>query len=292
MTSHSLPFPGPPILDPNYLSETEEEEKSPRHTQKTPIGLHHSRTMPDIFENTPTPQRMMRSSTSPKFFVTAPPEDDEIAIPSPERKLLNQTPAHDSELNLSHTRSTLPSLSRKNSVYLQIASAKKNPELSESSEDEEDETMLDGTKRSRSKMSTRRKSFLAWVNEKRKSEGGLLPGYIKEQAKQGQTSQRDKRRESFFKWLSGRGFNYNRENSLTEISEDPEFGNGNVKNHAEMTSRTDGVHHRRQRNPFRRAGELMRKITFMKSYRRLPLETRLKNFYDKIEKTKPPVDNM
>ncbi|KAK3102985.1 hypothetical protein FSP39_015532 [Pinctada imbricata] len=288
-----LPLPTPLTHDPNYISD--DESQSPALVAKasstTPV-LKHTRTMPDIFGETSTPQRMRRSSTSPRIFVTEPIDDkDQITTPIPEGKTLSFTPRQDSvtasEFDLSHSKSSFPSIGRKSSLYLQIASAKEGPEYSDSSDEDDENETLDGRKRSRSRISTRRQSFLAWVNEKRK-EGGLLPGYIKE--KNTPESSKDNRRNSFMNWLSSRGVNLNRENSLQEISEDPEYGIGNINDVKAMTSRTANESPSKRsrlfgKNPFRQAGEIMRNLVFMKSYRRLPLDIRLKKFYEKVEKT-------
>lgn len=179
---------------------------------------------------------------------------------------------------------TLPLLgttltNRRGSVYLQIAAVLSSPDDASVSSDDLESDEEESPKKSKT-ISSRRKSFMAWITEKKK----VFPAL--KQA--GKTSEAEIRRQSFFSWVESREREKERARQLAleeadELDELDEFsGNLDTKIQPRVSSlkRSESLNI----NPFKaKARQLMTSFRFI---RKEPLDVRLKKFYAKLEEVK------
>lgn len=176
---------------------------------------------------------------------------------------------------------TLPLLgttltNRRGSVYLQIAAVLSSPDDASVSSDDLESDEEETPKKSKT-ISSRRKSFMAWITEKKK----VFPAL--KQA--GKTSEAEIRRQSFFSWVESREREKERARQLAleEVDEFDDFSENldtKIQPRVSSLKRSESLNI----NPFKaKARQLMTSFRFI---RKEPLDVRLKKFYAKLEEVK------
>ncbi|KAJ8299101.1 hypothetical protein KUTeg_023161, partial [Tegillarca granosa] len=179
---------------------------------------------------------------------------------------------------------TLPQLERRQSIYLQVASFARNPDErsvdSESGNDSDQESPREKPRR----MSSRRKSFMAWIEGNRNANGSLLPDCIRE----ARVGKQERRRVSFFNWLDKRNntkldlIDESADNLNTIFEKDEQSVPTSATGTGNLTSRTGHLTSRVGR--FKAvSNNVIGSLFYMK---RKPLDVRLSDFYERLEELK------
>ncbi|KAJ8299108.1 hypothetical protein KUTeg_023168 [Tegillarca granosa] len=179
---------------------------------------------------------------------------------------------------------TLPQLERRQSIYLQVASFARNPDErsvdSESGNDSDQESPREKPRR----MSSRRKSFMAWIEGNRNANGSLLPDCIRE----ARVGKQERRRVSFFNWLDKRNntkldlIDESADNLNTIFEKDEQSVPTSATGTGNLTSRTGNLTSRVGR--FKAvSNNVIGSLFYMK---RKPLDVRLSDFYERLEELK------
>lgn len=233
-------------------------------TMRSTVGIKPS-TVPTTCQLKPEPP--IKNSTMPEI---------KILSPSPESKeIRNDKPApRPGTLPLLGTTLT----NRRGSVYLQIAAVLSSPDDASVSSDDMESDEEENPKKSKT-ISTRRKTFMAWISEKKK----VFPA-LKQAAKR---SDADLRRQSFLSWVESREREKEREKAMERaqlaILEDEdirESADTFEQPRVSSLKRSESLNI----NPFKaKTRQLMHSFRFL---RKEPIDVRLKKFYAKLEEIK------
>lgn len=228
-------------------------------------------TVPTVLPKSILPEPPPKHSTMPEIKIsTASPDvfeiDNEIKNEQERIKRPGTLPLLGTSLN-----------NRRASVYLQIAAVVSSPEEGSVSSDEVDSDEEENPQKPR-KISSRRKSFMTWVNDKKK----LFPSLRQVASK----SKDEVRRQSFFSWVESREMEKQREKQKMELAilEDESglshLTDSDLQPRASNLKRSESLNI----NPFKaKARQLMHTLSFI---RKEPLNVRLKKFYAKLEEVK------
>lgn len=161
-------------------------------------------------------------------------------------------------------------------MYLQIAAVLSSPDDASVSSDDLESDEEETPKKSKT-ISSRRKSFMAWITEKKK----VFPAL----KQVGKTSEAEIRRQSFFSWVESREREKERARQLAleEVDEFDDFSENldtKIQPRVSSLKRSESLNI----NPFKaKARQLMTSFRFI---RKEPLDVRLKKFYAKLEEVK------
>jgi hypothetical protein len=242
-----------------------------------------------IQQPTPRPSEAKASTVSTVLPKSILPEGPPKHSTMPEIKISTASPevvGVDNEIKHQQEQvkrpGTLPLLgtsltNRRASVYLQIAAVVSSPEDGSVSSDDVDSDEEENLQKPR-KISSRRKSFMTWVNDKKK----LFPSLRQVASK----SKDEVRRQSFFSWVESREMEKQREKQKMELAIlENESGLGDIID-SDLQPRVSNLKRSESLNigPFAtKARQIMHTLTFI---RKEPLNVRLKKFYAKLEEVK------
>ncbi|XP_061177856.1 uncharacterized protein LOC133186634 [Saccostrea echinata] len=224
-------------------------------------------TVPTVHPKTTLPDPPTKNCTMP-----------EIKISNPSPEMLDAGNETKNEQKTVKRPETLPLLgtsltNRRGSVYLQIAAVVNTPDDASVSSEEMDSDEEENPQKPK-KISSRRKSFMAWINTKKKTFPSLQ--HVDNRSKD------EVRRQSFFSWVESREREKQKATfAILEADEESsDIGELDSRPRVPSVRRCESLNI----NPFKaKARQIMHTLSFI---RKEPLNARLQKFYSKLEEIK------